>query len=84
MQVSYNFKLKKHKRMRKFILIGAVLTIAVVIFTSCVKTCKCKEVEDDVVKSNFDQPVEIGVKCEDLSSYTTDPATGKKTGDICE
>lgn len=70
--------------MKKFILCGASLIVFAITMNSCVKTCSCKEVEDDVVINTSEQPMITGVSCENLSSYTTDSQTGKKTGTICE
>lgn len=69
--------------MKKLILVGVTLIVAGISFTSCVKTCACKEVENDVTVSTSEEPMVVGIKCEDLSSYVTD-LDGKKTGTICE
>jgi hypothetical protein len=69
--------------MKKFILCGASLIVLAITFNSCVKTCSCKEVEEDAVISTSEQPMVRGIQCEDLSSYSTS-TDGKKTGTICE
>jgi len=69
--------------MKKFILCGASLIVLAITFNSCVKTCSCKEVEEDVVISTSEQPMITGISCEDLSAYSLD-VNGKKSGTICE
>ncbi|NLE64180.1 MAG: hypothetical protein GX612_10150 [Bacteroidales bacterium] len=64
-------------------LICIMVVVAMITFNSCIKTCSCKEVEEDAVISTSEQPMVRGIQCEDLSSYSTS-TDGKKTGTICE
>ena len=69
--------------MKKLILVGAILVVAGISFTSCVKTCSCTEYDEGTVLSTSNQPMVVGVQCADMSTGVT-TADGKKDGMFCE